>query len=68
MSLISIYQKAPKRLSRDKTSPHVTIQMPVYKEELNAVMRPTIASLKAAISTYEMQGGMANIFGTPRLL
>lgn len=36
--------------------------MPVYKEGLNAVIRPTIASLKAAISTYEMQGGTANIF------
>ncbi|OLN86512.1 Glucans biosynthesis glucosyltransferase H [Colletotrichum chlorophyti] len=42
--------------------PHVTIQMPVYKEGLNAVIKPTILSLKAAISTYEMQGGSASIF------
>ncbi|KAK0727135.1 glycosyl transferase family group 2-domain-containing protein [Lasiosphaeria miniovina] len=42
--------------------PHVTIQMPVYKEGLAAVIRPTVVSLKAAISTYEMQGGSANIF------
>lgn len=54
--------KAPRRLGRDTELPHVTIQMPVYKEGLNAVIRPTIASLKAAISTYEMQGGTANIF------
>jgi hypothetical protein len=36
--------------------------MPVYKEGLNAVIKPTVVSLKAAISTYEMQGGTANIF------
>lgn len=55
--------KPPKRLNRDTTElPHVTIQMPVYKEGLNAVIRPTVLSLKAAISTYEMQGGTANIF------
>jgi hypothetical protein len=36
--------------------------MPVYKEGLQAVIKPTINSLKAAISTYEMQGGTASIF------
>ncbi|KAF8865138.1 hypothetical protein BDZ45DRAFT_684657 [Acephala macrosclerotiorum] len=54
--------KPPKRLSRDGFLPHVTIQMPVYREGLNAVIQPTIMSLKAAISTYELQGGSANIF------
>lgn len=44
------------------TLPHVTIQCPVYKEGLRAVIEPTIKSIKAAISTYEMQGGTANIF------
>lgn len=53
----------PRRLRRDAGPlPHVTIQMPVYKEGLQAVIEPTIRSLKAAISTYEMQGGTANIF------
>ena len=42
--------------------PHITIQMPVYKESLAGVIRPTVASLKAAISQYELQGGTANIF------
>ncbi|KAK2068327.1 hypothetical protein P8C59_002969 [Phyllachora maydis] len=42
--------------------PHVTFQLPVYKEGLGAVIKPTVMSLKAAISTYEMQGGTANIF------
>jgi cellulose synthase/poly-beta-1,6-N-acetylglucosamine synthase-like glycosyltransferase len=42
--------------------PHVTIQCPVYKEGLAAVIEPTIRSIKKAISTYELQGGSANIF------
>lgn len=44
-----------------RTLPHVTIQCPVYKEGLDSVIIPTIRSIKAAISTYEMQGGSANI-------
>ena len=53
----------PKRLRRDAGPlPHLTIQMPVYKEGLQAVIEPTVRSIKAAISTYEMQGGTANIF------
>ncbi|KAK9415608.1 putative Glycosyl transferase family group 2-domain-containing protein [Seiridium unicorne] len=55
--------KAPKRLDRNFTTlPHVTVQMPVYKEGLSGVIRPTIQSIKQAISTYEMQGGTANVF------
>jgi hypothetical protein len=42
--------------------PHVTIQCPVYKEGLAAVIAPTIQSIEKAISTYELQGGSANIF------
>lgn len=53
--------KAPCRLSRHSL-PHMTIQCPVYKEGLYSVIDPTIKSLKAAIATYEMQGGTANIF------
>lgn len=53
----------PSRLRRDAGPlPHVTIQLPVYKEGLRTVIEPTVRSLKAAISTYEMQGGTANIF------
>lgn len=40
----------------------MTIQCPVYKEGLYSVIDPTVRSLKVAISTYEMQGGTANIF------
>jgi len=53
---------APARLSSGSVLPHVTIQMPVYKEGLQAVIEPTIRSLKAAISTYELRGGTSNIF------
>jgi hypothetical protein len=54
----------PLRLPTDGSCilPHVTIQCPVYKEGLWSVIDPTIKSIKAAISTYEMQGGTANIF------
>lgn len=44
------------------TPPHITIQMPVYKEGLAAVIIPTVNSLKAAISHYESHGGSASIF------
>lgn len=53
--------KAPSRLCSESL-PHITIQMPVYKEKLATVIAPTLRSLRAAISTYEMQGGTANIF------
>ena len=66
MSINSKFYSAlpTKRLSieRDGSLPHVTIQCPVYKEGLAAVIEPTVRSIKAAISTYEMQGGTANIF------
>ncbi|PBP17975.1 hypothetical protein BUE80_DR011338 [Diplocarpon rosae] len=52
--------KPPPRIQHGDL-PHITIQMPVYKEGLNAVIRPTVLSLKDAISTYELQGGTANI-------
>ena len=48
------------RLTRNL--PHVTIQCPVYKESLSEVIQPTIVSIKKAMSTYELQGGSANIF------
>lgn len=57
--------KAPRRLRPETnggTLPHMTIQIPVYKEGLKSVIAPTIQSVKEAISRYEMQGGTANIF------
>lgn len=53
--------KAPRR-AFEKKLPHVTIQCPVYKEGLWSVIDPTIKSIQAAILTYEMQGGSANVF------
>lgn len=40
---------------------HVTVQLPVYKEGLDEVIKPTITSLKRAITTYERQGGSVGI-------
>lgn len=51
----------PQRLTGSNL-PHVTIQCPVYKEGLASVIAPTVKSIKQAISTYELQGGSANMF------
>lgn len=51
----------PRRLET-RPLPHITIQCPVYKEGLASVIAPTVKSLKQAISTYELQGGSANMF------
>ncbi|PVH95875.1 hypothetical protein DM02DRAFT_570462 [Periconia macrospinosa] len=61
----SIYYsaKAPKRARHvNYELPHVTIQMPVYKEGLKGVIIPTVTSLLAAVRYYEQQGGTASIF------
>jgi hypothetical protein len=42
--------------------PPLTIQMPIYTESLEGVVKPTVASLQAAISYYESRGGTARIF------
>ena len=53
----------PPRLNRKNGPlPHVTVQCPVYKEGLSAVIEPTVRSVEAAIATYRRQGGTANIF------
>jgi hypothetical protein len=62
MSNSKAYSGKPPLRIQSGTLPHITIQMPVYKEGLAAVIRPTVLSIKAAISTYELQGGTANIF------
>ena len=53
--------RPPKRLTADAL-PHLTIQCPVYKEGLQGVIIPTVKSIKQAMSTYELQGGSANMF------
>ncbi|KAI1140618.1 glycosyl transferase family group 2-domain-containing protein [Hypoxylon sp. FL0543] len=56
------YSARPPPRLRTAALPHVTVQCPVYKEGLAAVIQPTVKSLKQAISTYELQGGSANLF------
>ena len=53
--------RPPPRLTTS-VLPHVTIQCPVYKEGLQGVIMPTVKSIKQAMSTYELQGGSANMF------
>ncbi|KAK8043378.1 hypothetical protein PG993_005808 [Apiospora rasikravindrae] len=53
--------RPPPRLHSDNL-PHLTVQCPVYKEGLQGVIAPTVKSIKQAISTYELQGGSANMF------
>jgi hypothetical protein len=51
----------PRRIT-GKNLPHITIECPVYKEGLASVIAPTVKSIKKAMSTYELQGGSANMF------
>ncbi|CAN0176838.1 unnamed protein product [Discosporangium mesarthrocarpum] len=47
---------------RSVVYPDITVEMPVYKESLEAVILPSIVSLEAAISHYRKAGGKAKIF------
>lgn len=62
MKLNSRFYSAKKSPRLMGELPHITIECPVYKEGLAATIAPTIRSIKAAISTYELQGGSANMF------
>ncbi|EJD00578.1 uncharacterized protein FOMMEDRAFT_91587 [Fomitiporia mediterranea MF3/22] len=46
----------------DNNLPHITIQMPVYKESLKETITPSVESLKKAMQTYARQGGTSSIF------
>ncbi|KAF9530692.1 glycosyl transferase family group 2-domain-containing protein [Crepidotus variabilis] len=46
----------------DRCLPHVTIEMPVYKESLEETIAPSVFSLKKAMQTYARQGGTSAIF------
>lgn len=46
----------------DSALPHVTIELPVYKESLEQTIAPSVYSLKKAMQTYARQGGTSSIF------
>ncbi|KII90397.1 hypothetical protein PLICRDRAFT_52136 [Plicaturopsis crispa FD-325 SS-3] len=46
----------------DSALPHITIEMPVYKESLEQTIAPSVFSLKKAMQTYARQGGTSAIF------
>ncbi|KAF8891407.1 glycosyl transferase family group 2-domain-containing protein [Infundibulicybe gibba] len=46
----------------DNNLPHMTIQLPVYKESLELTIAPSVFSIKKAMQTYARQGGTSAIF------
>ncbi|KAH9484535.1 hypothetical protein JR316_0004017 [Psilocybe cubensis] len=46
----------------DNNLPHITIQLPVYKESLELTIAPSVYSVKKAMQTYARQGGTSAIF------
>ncbi|CCG84107.1 protein of unknown function [Taphrina deformans PYCC 5710] len=48
-------------LKQREDLPHITIQCPVYKEDLEQVLSLTFESVAEAIKTYELQGGTASL-------
>ncbi|KZT65726.1 hypothetical protein DAEQUDRAFT_731159 [Daedalea quercina L-15889] len=46
----------------DSNLPHITVEMPVYKESLKETIAPSVYSLKKAMQTYARQGGTSSIF------
>ncbi|KAG7090061.1 hypothetical protein E1B28_011678 [Marasmius oreades] len=61
----SVYYSAVKPAPNpevDRNLPHITIQLPVYKESLELTIGPSIMSIKQAMQTYARQGGSSAIF------
>ncbi|EAU83457.1 NCP1 [Coprinopsis cinerea okayama7 len=46
----------------DSKLPHITVELPVYKESLEDTIAPSVYSLKKAMQTYARQGGTSAIF------
>ncbi|KAI0260587.1 glycosyl transferase family group 2-domain-containing protein [Gloeopeniophorella convolvens] len=46
----------------DARLPHISIELPVYKESLEQTISPSVMSLKKAMQTYARQGGTSSIF------
>ncbi|CDO70154.1 hypothetical protein BN946_scf185009.g5 [Trametes cinnabarina] len=57
----SAVRPAPNKLI-DTNLPHITLEMPVYKESLTETIAPSVYSLKKAMQTYARQGGTSSIF------
>jgi hypothetical protein len=52
---------APPKGEQRELLPHITIQMPVYKESLEQTIAPSVESIKKAMHTYARQGGTSSI-------
>ena len=67
MKINSTYYSAipsPKPVAKDGTCtlPHVTVQIPVYTEDLLQVIIPTVQDVFKAMNYYRRQGGTCNLF------
>ncbi|KIJ39927.1 hypothetical protein M422DRAFT_174596 [Sphaerobolus stellatus SS14] len=56
------YSAVPPPPIKMEKLPHITIQMPVYKESVEKTIQPSIESIKEAMVTYARQGGTSSIF------
>lgn len=46
----------------DAALPHITVELPVFKESLEQTIAPSVFSIKKAMQTYARQGGTSAIF------
>jgi cellulose synthase/poly-beta-1,6-N-acetylglucosamine synthase-like glycosyltransferase len=46
----------------ERNLPHITIEMPVYKESLKETIAPSVYSIKEAMQMYARQGSSSSIF------
>jgi hypothetical protein len=46
----------------DSALPHITVELPVFKESLEHTIAPSVFSIKKAMQTYARQGGSSAIF------
>ncbi|KAG1848118.1 glycosyl transferase family group 2-domain-containing protein, partial [Suillus subluteus] len=46
----------------DAALPHITVELPVFKESLEHTIAPSVFSIKKAMQTYARQGGTSAIF------
>lgn len=53
--------RPPPNPELDAHLPHITLEMPVYKESLEETIAPSVYSLKRAMQTYARQGGTSAI-------
>ncbi|KAG2155256.1 glycosyl transferase family group 2-domain-containing protein [Suillus bovinus] len=64
MRIQNITPQSPPKPNKevDAALPHITIELPVFKESLEHTIAPSVFSIKKAMQTYARQGGTSAIF------